>query len=337
MQDQRSIRLKTGFCVLHLSPLNTKQMNRIIRDRSFRLAFLLTFIFFGTGIAFLFMGLADYSWVLFVLLPIVLGVALGAMPSRRFTLTGMLVATITFLGGMYIPGLSGLLCIAMAFPLILPFVFLGYVISYLFRRYNDIQETDRLPALLLPLIPFLIAAPLEHFVKKHKEAVIPVKTEAVFPYTPEQVYDAILSVDTLDAEKPFLMNLDLPVPTKCEVGKAEVGGIRTCHFKCGKLSRADFGGGTITEKITALERGKLLEMDVIGYDLIGRKWLGFKGADYYFEKIGADSCRLTRITTYTSVLTPRIYWEPWEKMGILQEHQYVFDNLRKDLKNGYGE
>ena len=77
-------------------------------------------------------------------------------------------------------------------------------------------------------------------------------------------------------------------------------------------------------------------MDIIDYKLTGRKWLGFNEAIYYFDKIGKDSCKLTRITTYTSVLTPRFYWEPLEKIGIEQEHDYVFDNLNRDLKNKYG-
>lgn len=188
----------------------------------------------------------------------------------------------------------------------------------------------------MPLLPFLIAAPTERYLKKEKEIVIDVKTEQVFNYTPEQVYDAIKSVDTLNAEKPFLMNFDLPIPTKCVLEKEEVGGLRTCYFDGGNLSNADFGGGTITEKITELERGKIVRMDVIDYNLIGRKWLGFKEAVYYFDIVGARSCKLTRVTTYTSVLTPRIYWEPLEKLGIRQEHDYVFSNLANDLKKKYG-
>ena len=39
-----------------------------------------------------------------------------------------------------------------------------------------------------------------------------------------QVYDAIKSVDTLIADKPFLMKLDLPIPQKCILEKEEVGG-----------------------------------------------------------------------------------------------------------------
>lgn len=312
-------------------------MKEIIKDRSFRLSIILTSIFIGTGVLFLFFGLVDYSWILFGLLPVVLGVAIGSMKARRFALIGAVITTILILIAIYIPGLSGVICIVMAIGLVVPFIFLGYVIARLVKRYNMLKETNRLSVLLLPLIPFLIAAPTEHFLKKEKEAIISVTTEKVFNYTPEQVYDAIKSVDTLDAEKPFLLQLDLPIPTKCVLEKEEVGGIRTCYFKGGRLSNADFGGGTITERITELERGKVLKMDVIDYDLIGRKWIGFKEAIYYFEPAGNNGCKLIRITTYTSVLTPRFYWEPMEKLGISQEHDYVFNNLQKDLETLYGK
>ena len=255
-------------------------MKEILKDRSFQLSIILTLIFLGTGIAFLFLGLVDYSWVLFVLLPIVLGVSIGSMPNKKYILRAALISAAIILICLVIPGLSGLICIVMALALVTPFIFLGYVISHLVKRYKQIKGTNRLSVLILPLIPFLIAAPTEHFLKKDKEEIIEVRTEQVFNYTPEQVYDAIKSVDTLDAEKPFLMSFDLPVPTKCVLEKEEVGGIRTCYFKGGNFSNADFGGGTIVEKITELERGKILKMDVTDYNLIGRNWLGFKQAIY---------------------------------------------------------
>lgn len=45
---------------------------------------------------------------------------------------------------------------------------------------------------------------------------------------------------------------------------------------------------------------------------------------------------MARITTYTSELYPRFYWQPLEKLGIEQEHTYVFSNLQQDLKRKYG-
>ncbi len=310
-------------------------MKDVLKDWSFQLSILLTLLFLGTGIAFLLMGLVNYSWVLFILLPIVLGVSLGAMPNKKYILWGALITTAIVLISLTIPGLSGLLCIVMTLPIVIPLIFIGYVITHLTRRYREIKDTNRLSVLLLPLVPFLIAAPAEHFLKKEKEVIVAVKTAQVFNYTPEQVYDAIKSVDTLDADKPYLMYFDLPIPTKCVLEKEEVGGLRTCYFKAGKSSTHDFGSGTITERITELERGKVLKMDVIDYQLVGRNWLGFKEAIYYFDKVGEGSCRLTRITTYTSVLTPRFYWQPLEELGIQQEHDYVFSNLANDLKKKY--
>lgn len=310
-------------------------MKEILKDRSFFLSIVLTLIFLGTGIVFLFLGLVNYSWVLFALLPIVLGISLGALPHWTTVMLGSIIAVIAFLICLVVFGLSGFLCVVMCLPVVIPLMFLGSVLTHLVRRYRKIK-TDKLQVLLLPLLLFFIAAPTEHFLKQAPEKIIEVKTEQIFAYTPDQVFDAIKSVDTLDAEKPWLMKFDLPIPTKCVLEREEVGGIRTCYFKAGKSSANDFGSGIIVERITEIERGKVLKMEVIDYKLVGRDWLGFKDAIYYFDKVGDDSCKLTRITTYTSVLEPRIYWEPLEKLGIRQEHDYVLNNLAKDLNNRYG-
>jgi hypothetical protein len=312
-------------------------MKEILKDRSFQLSILLTLIFLGTGIAFLLFGLATYSWIIFIQLPVTLGIALGAMPNKKYIISGAIITTAIVLICLVFPGLSGLLCILMTLPIVVPLIFLGYVITHLVKRYRQIKDTNRLSVLLLPLIPFLVAAPAEQHLKPNNEVINEVKTEMVFNYTPEQVYEAIKSVDTLDAEKPYLMYLDLPIPTKCVLEKEEVGGLRTCYFNAGKSSAYDFGSGTIVEKIMELEPGKVLKMDVVDYQLVGRNWLGFKEAIYYFDKVGESSCKMTRITTYTSVLSPRFYWQPLEELGIQQEHEYVFNNLMKDLETKYGK
>ncbi|GAA4035522.1 hypothetical protein GCM10022409_20280 [Hymenobacter glaciei] len=311
-------------------------MRKLLADRSFQLTFILTLLFLETGIALLLLGLANYGWMLFVLLPILLGLALGAMLNKRYTLWGALIATALTLLGLYVPGLSGLLCIVMVLPIIVPLIFLGFVVSHLAARNQQLRERNQLPVLLAPLLLFVVGAPLEQYATRNEAAIIAVTTERVYPYSPEQVYDAIKSVDTLDAPKPFLMNFDLPIPVKCVLEKEAVGGRRTCYFKAGLLSNDDFGAGTITERITALERGRLLQMDVELYNLVGRKWLGFREATYRFEPAGPHGCKMTRLTTYTSVLRPRAYWGPLEKLGIRQEHDYVFDNLARDLRRKFG-
>jgi hypothetical protein len=222
-------------------------------------------------------------------------------------------------------GLEGYICVLMVLPLILPLIFLGSILTHLAKRYNKIKSTEKLRVLILPLFIFLLGAPIENLIVKNKKELIEIKSEIVFPYSNKQVYDAIKSVDTVIATKTYLMSIGLPVPQKCLLEKEEVGGIRTCYFS----------GGKIVEKITQLEKEKVLKMDVISYELTGRKWLGFKEATYTFDSLGTNKCKMTRITSYTSELKPRVYWEPFEQLGIEQEHQYIFDHLNKYLKKKY--
>jgi hypothetical protein len=205
-------------------------------------------------------------------------------------------------------------------------VLLGIFIKSQIQKYRKKQkEKNLIKSSILPLITFLSVAFVETELTKNNQFIVEVQSEIILPYTPMEVYETIKHVDTLDAEKPFLMKLDLPIPQKCILEEEKVGGLRTCYFE----------GGNIVEKITALEKGKLIEMDVIDYQLTGRKWLGFKEANYYFEALDNGQTKMTRITAYSSVLYPRFYWQPLEKMGIEQEHQYVFDNLKKDLSRKY--
>lgn len=272
----------------------------ILKDRSFRLSVILTFIFMTVGFISLHYGYSDYGWVLFVLLPVVLGLSIGALPSKRLAYAGLVITVIVFLIGLVTLGLEGYICIIMTLPIVLPFMFLGSIITHLVKRYDKLKMTDKAPVLFLPLIIFLFGSPIEKLIIINKEKVVEVKSEIILPYSNMQVYDAIKSVDTLIAELPFLMKIDLPVPQKCILEKEEVGGLRTCYFS----------GGKIVERITALKKGKILKMDVIKYELTGRKWLGFKEAIYIFDSLGVNECKMTRITTYTSSLRPRVYWEP---------------------------
>jgi hypothetical protein len=300
-------------------------MKTIFKDKSFRLSFIITMLFMSVGFAFLHFGLADYGWVFFVLLPIVLGISIGALPSYKWVTYGALFGLLVFITMLIAGKAEGFICVLMTLPILIPLIFLGAVISKLAKIYKNRSETDEISILLIPLVIFLFAAPIEKILTPKKKEIINIQTERVYPYTTLQVYDAIKNVDTLIAEKPFLMKIDLPIPNKCILEKEAVGGLRTCYFS----------GGTITEKITELEKAKILRMDVIDYKLTGRKWLGFKEAIYYFDKVGTDSCKLTRITTYTSELKPRLYWAPLEKLGIQQEHDYVFENLANDLKKKF--
>lgn len=295
--------------------------------KEFILSIIISSTFLSLGFFLLHKELIEYGLSFFVFLPFVLGYLLGGATIKSISLWGLFFSIAIFFMLLFAGALEGMVCLLMAMPLVIGAVALGAFVKYLRRRNRPTEDKENLlKSSILPFCLFLAFGFVESALTKNDQTVVEVKSEIILPYSALAVYDAIKSVDTLDAEKPFLMKLDLPVPQKCILEKEEVGGLRTCYFE----------GGQIVERITELEKGKILKMDVIDYQLTGRKWLGFKEAIYLFDDLGNDQSRMTRITTYTSALYPRFYWRPLERIGIEQEHDYVFRNLEKDLKNKYG-
>lgn len=292
----------------------------------------MTFTFLSLGFLLLYFDLIGYGLSFFVFLPFILGYILGRSIIKTASIIGLIFSLTIFFILLIAGQLEGMGCVLMSLPIVIIAVVFGAAIgtnikSALKKRRENKKQNDTIESSLIPLLLFLCVGFAEKILTKNNREAIAVKTEMILPYSSMEVYETIKSVDTLTGEKPFLMKLDLPIPNKCILEKEEIGGIRTCYFS----------GGSITEKITQLEKGRLLKMDVIDYKLPGRKWLGFKEAIYYFDSLGPNSCKLTRITTYTSELTPRFYWQPLEKIGISEEHDYVFDNLKNDLKRRYSK
>lgn len=289
-----------------------------------------TFAFLSLGFLMLHYHLVGYGFTFFALLPFTLGYLLGNQLVKKWSLIGIIFTFFLFIGLLILGGLEGMVCVLMALPPILISFAVGAFIRYLFRGWKKQKEEadeNLLKSSILPLLIFAFLGIFEKWWRSDPQQYVEVRSEINLPYSPMQVYETIKSVDTLIADKPWLLQLDLPVPRKCVLEDEKVGGLRTCYFD----------GGNIVERITELEPGKVLDMDVIDYQLTGRKWLGFRKAKYLFEELPNGACRMTRITGYTSVLYPRIYWEPLERMGIEQEHAYVFANLQRDLKNKYGK
>lgn len=295
--------------------------------KEFVISIIISLTFLSLGFLLLHYELIGYGLSFFVFLPFTLGYILGKSTIKAISLWGLIISLIIFFILLLAGGLEGMVCILMAMPLIIGAVALGSLIKYLVKRQQNKDKNENLiKSSILPFCLFLIFGFVETELTKNNNNIIEIKSEIIVPYSTMEVYETIKSVDTLDTKKPFLMKLDLPVPQKCILEDEKIGGIRTCYFE----------GGKIVERITELEKGKILKMDVIDYQLTGRKWLGFSEAIYLFDELENGQTKMTRITTYSSELYPRFYWKPLEKIGIEQEHEYVFSNLKKDLKIKYG-
>lgn len=292
--------------------------------KQFISAAVVTLIFILMGTAAFDAGFLGYGSTMFSLIPFAIGFILGGKNVKWISIAGVALILLIF-GLLLILGeLEGMICVLFAVPYVVIAVALGFLIKWLYVKWKKKEESkSTLKLSVISLVLVLFVGAIEHRITENQHHEATVSSSVNLPYSTLDVYDAIKSVDTLDAAKPFLMKLDLPVPQKCVLEAEEVGATRTCYFE----------GGTVTQQITALEPGQLIDMEVIDYQLTGRKWLAFTTASYTFEELPDGHCKVVRNTSYTSDLYPRFYWEPLERIALEQEHEYVLMDLEKRLSN----
>lgn len=293
------------------------------KNRQFLFTALLTIALSAIGFMLLHFKLTGYGYTFFILVPLCIGFFLGKEPSwKTSSIFALLVGLVAFFYLLLTAQLEGLFCIITLLPLAIVLILFGTWLGWEIRKSVGYTNSD-VQLNVYPLIILLMSGSIEHYFSKNYDHRR-VESKIFLPYPKEVVFDYIKSVDTLNTAKPLLLQLGLSVPQKCILDKEAVGAKRICYFK----------EGTISEKVTAFERGKILKMNVTDYNLPGRKWLKFDEAIYLFEAKPTGTL-LTRITTYKTELKPRFYWLFWEEKAIEAEHEYVLNDLKKRLDLNY--
>ena len=123
-------------------------------------------------------------------------------------------------------------------------------------------------------------------------------------------------IDSIQASKPLLMYLGLPVPQRCVMQGHGIGAKRTCYFNV----------GYIEETVTGWSPPYYLGLSIDRTHMPGRHWLGFENAEYRLQASGPMTL-LTRTTTISSHLHPDWYWRPFERLGVESEHDYILRDI----------
>ena len=266
-------------------------------------------------------GASAYGVTIFLALPVATGFtcACFARPVPAILLTAGMSILICFIA-LLATGLEGIVCICMATPLI----FCGATIGALLGSLLRLKLNPSLNLTIFPLIGaslvFAVGAAENRDVSQDRVETI---TSVVdLDGTPDEVWNNLLTMEAVVAEKPLLMRIGLPVPMRCTLDGAGLGATRVCHFD----------SGTIEERVTEWAPSHRLELRVIKVSLPGRHWLGFASASYTIEEIGPGRVRVIRKTTITSKLRPGAYWRHFEQIGVESEHAYLFQHLARVLK-----
>lgn len=217
-------------------------------------------------------------------------------------------------------GKEGVLCAVLAFPIIMVGAAIGIGIGILTRKILlNRAKNQATTGILLLAAPALIFAGerLERPLLLHPRIEV-IRTTVEVNDSPERVWPQILSIDSVEASKPMLMYIGLPIPQRCEMLGRGIGAKRTCYFDV----------GYIEETVTAWNPPYSLGLSIDRTHMPGRHWLGFESAEYRLEPNGRMT-RLTRTTTVTSHLHPSWYWRPFERLGVESEHSYILRDLAR--------
>jgi hypothetical protein len=276
-----------------------------------------------------FFGIVEYSISFFFIFPFAAGFSIGLFTQGKTGKTKWYVIVLGLLiafGFLIAMGFEGLICAALALPVILIVMLTGVWSARLYQKYvaREVNQPGAMKSILLPLIILIVADKIESYMSSADDLNVAV-TAITLPYAKELVFDEVKAMDKLDGEKSWLLQLGLPTPYKCELEGDNIGAKRTCLYEDGKI---------VTE-VTAFERGKILEMKVNEYTLAGARWFKFIDASYSFTEKNGETV-LTRVTRFKSKLKPRFYWQPLEAWTIEAEHKFVLASLQKNMTEKFG-
>jgi hypothetical protein len=261
-----------------------------------------------------------YGLVMFMLVPFVAGLAIGAIARRgTYAIASIILTAIFTMAWLVIVGSEGYICVLMALPLWALGMIFGAVVGYFVRgRFLDLHEKGNHTKLLfLAGFPFLMVAASEaerpwRRAQRYETFVSDVFVAA----SPDATWEKLVRMPRMDGAKPFLLQVGLPVPYQCTLDQDAPGGERVCHFD----------QGIIEMEVTEWRRPAGVDFKITESTLPGRRWLTFVDASYELVP-EADGTRVIRHSTIASRLYPRWYWRQFERWGVVSEHQFVLSSL----------
>lgn len=280
----------------------------------------------GTAIgllAFLFLTSRQYPSMgaaLFWLVPVAAGFSV-AMVARKpdSAVAAALLSVVSSLVVLIALGKEGVLCAILAFPIILVGVLVGIGIGVLVRKLliNRTQNQTTSTGILLLVAPIMVLAGerMERPMLQHPRTEV-IQTAVEVNDSPERVWSNIPSIDSVQASKPFLMYIGLPIPQRCTLQGQGIGAKRTCYFNV----------GYIEETVTGWNPPYYMGLSIDRTHMPGRHWLSFESAEYRLEPKRSMTL-LTRRTTVSSHLHPSWYWSRFERLGVESEHTYILRDV----------
>jgi uncharacterized protein YndB with AHSA1/START domain len=277
----------------------------------------------------------EYGTTVFILSPVLLGflppfiIGRQGPISLRDSLKNSFLAMWIALACLILFAMEGIICIAMALPIIALFLMVGSYIGYITAKKGTIGTKNTLMILLL-----VSAGTMGFDSIDHPEKLIPVRTSVTINAPIETVWENVVTFDKIPEPTDWLFSTGVAYPITATIKGEGVGAIRYCNFTT----------GSFVEPITVWDEPNLLSFDVLEQPVPMNEFNPFwdihpKHLDGYFNshkgqfkltRIGKNKTKLEGTTWYTVDITPVFYWGAWSDFILHRIHKRVLNHIKKE-------
>lgn len=300
------------------------------------MAILLTIPLFLGGVYLSVNVLGNYGWGLFVGLPFCLGLYSVLIygyhaPRSLGSCIGVSVLA-TFLLGLSLVGLAfeGVICVAMAAPIMSVLAIVGALVGYAVQRGR--WSMSNAPATLLVLmlaIPSLMGAEAQ---SPPPPPLVAVRTSIDIDAPPERVWQHVVAFSELAPPEELYFKTGIAYPLRAEIQGRGVGAVRHCVFSTGPF----------VEPIEVWDEPHLLKFSVTSqppamheltpYGHIDPPhldhYLVSEGGQFLLTPLDGGRTRLEGTTWYRNKMWPSDYWQLWSDWIIHRIHLRVLEHVK---------
>ena len=276
----------------------------------------------------------NYGVALFVLTPLLIGLCPTVVYGYGRPISLAEASRISFLTlgifglGLFVFALEGMICIAMAAPIVLLFTFVGAWLGKLLL--------DRMPGESLLSIGVLAAAiPSLAITEGGEPRVAPVVTSVIIDASPEEVWKQVVAFPRLKKPDEFLFRAGISYPIEATIDGEGVGAVRHCTFNT----------GSFVEPITVWDPPHLLAFDVEQQPAPLRE-LSFWDIDaphlhdtfvsergqFRLTALPDGRTELEGTTWYYHDIRPDFYWRWWSDYIIHRIHGRVLEHIKQQAE-----
>lgn len=256
----------------------------------------------------------DYGLELFILVPVLTGFVV-AFTSRGIGIFPILFSTCLLSMLIFlITAWEGILCVLLAFPIVMIFMGLGALLGYLIAR--KVVHRYGNPLIILFSMTLLMLVGWNDREKREPEN-LKVTTSMKFYAPMKEVWNVVKESGQINGNTTLLEFIGLPVPRNCKILPNNQ---RVCHFD----------EGDILQTITEENYGKNIDLKIVDSFEV-RHWLHLEAAGYRFIQ-RSDHVKVIRTDLIKSELQPRWYWHWFEEQCVRLQHRYVMSSMRKKVE-----